>query len=331
MFKSGIGSRLSVRLSSSGIKRNGNIPWAARRLQKIQSLEDEILELKRTKNVDKGLLRMKRKEIGRLYRERENIDESISVAVATFFTFEPIANRDQAVNKLKEDLNNLPVLGTINIAPEGVNGGLSFPRDLQNHVAQAFRDAFGFDVFLNFAVEDSTRSPYLSLLIRKKDKALADGLDHSLDWSNCGEAIDAEAWHNSTANSDLIVLDCRNTYESNLGSFYNAIPLATETFRESWSKLDSLLNDQCRDQPIFMFCTGGIRCIKAGAYLKQCLGFADVRRLDGGIVAYERWLAHDAPPQTQSRFSGENFVFDRRSLPPSSSSVISTTSDNSND
>ena len=83
------------------------------------------------------------------------------------------------------------------------------------------------------------------------------------------------------------VLDVRNTYESDAGTFTGAVPLNTSTFVESWPKLDEALADVSRDEPVHMFCTGGVRCVKAGAYVKQKLGFSDVRRLEHGVVAYE--------------------------------------------
>ena len=89
-----------------------------------------------------------------------------------------------------------------------------------------------------------------------------------------------------------VVIDVRNMYESDLGRFDRAIPLDTETFSESWDALDRVLQDVPKDTPVYMYCTGGIRCERAGAFVKQALGFNDVFRLKGGVVGYLRDLKH---------------------------------------
>ena len=81
-----------------------------------------------------------------------------------------------------------------------------------------------------------------------------------------------------------------------------AVPLNTSTFVESWPKLDEALADVSRDEPVHMFCTGGVRCVKAGAYVKQKLGFTDVRRLEHGVVP-----TAVGGGSGESRFEGENF------------------------
>ena len=143
--------------------------------------------------------------------------------------------------------------------------------------------------------------------------------------------------------------DCRNKYESDMGTFKGAIPLNTTTFRESWPVLEELLRDTPKDTPVLTYCTGGIRGVKVNAFLQQRLGFTNTHRLQGGIIAYERWLrTHPKPNNTehnnivdsedidktpsvtlkcashaaakhsdihpQNLFLGENFVFDRRRL-----------------
>jgi predicted sulfurtransferase len=113
------------------------------------------------------------------------------------------------------------------------------------------------------------------------------------------------------AQSGIRLLDCRNTYETDVGRFVGAEPLETHTFRDSWDALKERLAHTPKDAPIMTYCTGGIRCVKVGAYLTQELGFTNVSRLAGGIIAYDRTLSEKAPKETPM-FKGTNFVFDGR-------------------
>mmetsp|Transcript_27495 Transcript_27495/g.40617 ORF Transcript_27495/g.40617 Transcript_27495/m.40617 type:complete len:98 (-) Transcript_27495:1153-1446(-) len=95
------------------------------------------------------------------------------------------------------------------------------------------------------------------------------GID--LDWEEAGLELEGKEWQKriNSKDDDRIVIDCRNLYESQKGTFQDALPLGTEAFSESWDKLDVLTKDIPRNKPSYIFCTGGIRCVKVGAYLKQ--------------------------------------------------------------
>jgi predicted sulfurtransferase len=149
--------------------------------------------------------------------------------------------------------------------------------------------------------DSSIQFPFKKMVIREKKSILTDGLGDesvSLNWNDCGEEIDAQEWHeylelvNSKKNdkNEYLLLDCRNSYESDVGTFQGAIPLNTTFFRESWDALDDILKGKEKDAPIMTFCTGGIRCVKINAYLEQKLGFTNVNRLQGGIIGYTREL-----------------------------------------
>ena len=102
------------------------------------------------------------------------------------------------------------------------------------------------------------------------------------------------------------MLDCRNSYESDVGLFQGAIPLNTTFFRESWDALDETLKNTPKDAPLLTYCTGGIRCVKINAYLEQTLGFTNVNRLEGGIIAYTRELEkqQQQPQESQATAPG---------------------------
>ena len=114
-----------------------------------------------------------------------------------------------------------------------------------------------------------------------------------------------------------MILDCRNSYESDVGAFKGAVPLGTTVFRDTWDALGRVLDGKPKDTPLLTYCTGGIRCVKVGAYLTQKLGYTNVGRLEGGIVNYTQNIrrvaeTEDVPFANVSKFSGLNYVFNDR-------------------
>jgi predicted sulfurtransferase/predicted O-methyltransferase YrrM len=162
--------------------------------------------------------------------------------------------------------------------------------------------------------EYAANPSFSNLHVRAKSQIVADGLSSPLDWQSAGYDMPPTEWHETLLSSSSkqedkpILLDCRNKYETGVGSFVTAQPLNTESFRESWDVLEDKLKDVPRDKPIMAYCTGGIRCVKVGAYLSQKMGFQNVSRLAGGIIAYDREIANT----TASLFHGTNYVFDNR-------------------
>ena len=110
----------------------------------------------------------------------------------------------------------------------------------------------------------------------------------SLNWKHAGNELTPLQWHEALLKEgrNITLLDCRNSYESDVGIFENAVPLNTTFFRESWKALDEVLANLPKDKPVYTYCTGGIRCVKINAYLEQVLGFHNTYRLQGGIIAY---------------------------------------------
>ena len=163
-------------------------------------------------------------------------------------------------------------------------------------------------------------STFDRLIVRTRDYILRDGIkqedsDASLDWSDAGVELDAKEWHEqlSLQQDNIQLLDCRNDYESAQGTFQSAQPLNTKTFSETWDQLDDQVKSNAIDpnEPVYIFCTGGIRCVKVGSYLKNKLGCKDVRSLRHGIIGYERYVTES---NEQSLWEGENFLFDKRRL-----------------
>ena len=204
--------------------------------------------------------------------------------------------------------SQLGVLGRAYVAREGINAQISVPRSTFDQFERELRSiTFLEQVRLNIAVEDDGRS-FFKLKIKVKDKIVADGLeDESFDVTNRGKHLDAEAFNQLTDQPDTLIVDMRNHYESEVGHFENAWLPDVDTFRESLPVVAEALKDR-REQPIVMYCTGGIRCEKASAYLKH-QGYTNIYQLEGGIIKY----AHDVKEKgLKNKFRGKNFVFDER-------------------
>jgi UPF0176 protein len=217
---------------------------------------------------------------------------------------DPQATRDQ----LWREWSAMQVFGRIYVAREGINAQLSVPE----HFYQAFRQKLDMhaefkDVPFKIAVDDDGKS-FFRLTIKVRPRIVADGLaDNEYDVTNVGKHLTAAEFNAAMDQPGTIVVDMRNHYESEVGHFQNAILPECESFREELPHvLDQLKGKE--DQKILMYCTGGVRCEKASAYLKHH-GFSDVNQLYGGIIDYARQIKEQQLP---SKFIGKNFVFDER-------------------
>ncbi len=204
--------------------------------------------------------------------------------------------------------NALGVLGRTYVAREGINAQVSVPREN----FEAFRDhlysiTFLEGIRLNLAVDDDGKSFY-KLIIKVRPKILADGLnDESFDVRNRGRHLDAEEFNSLAEKEDTILIDMRNHYEHEVGHFLNAVTPDVDTFRDSLPYIRENLRG-FEDRNILMYCTGGIRCEKASAWLKHN-GFKNVHQLNGGIIEYARQVKSKG---LENKFIGKNFVFDER-------------------
>ena len=148
---------------------------------------------------------------------------------------------------------------------------------------------------------------------------MADGLsENDYDVTNVGKHLGAREWNEAIENGATVV-DMRNHYESEIGKFEGAICPEVETFKEELPLVKDMLNGK-EDEQVLLYCTGGIRCEKASAYLKN-YGFNNVSQLHGGIIDYVRQIKEDN--KIQNKFLGKNFVFDERRGERISSDVIS--------
>ena len=244
---------------------------------------------------------------GRLLKEkmRSTLEKRVTISFHKYHhIISPQAFRDQ----LYREFDELGVLGRIYIATEGINAQISVPE----HNLATFRNRlYSIDwlnnVRLNIAVDDNGKSFFkLKILVRKK--IVADGLDDSsFDVTNSGTHVDAATFNKLADDPNTIIIDMRNHYESEVGHFKGAICPDVDTFREELQVAEDLMRDQ-KDKNLLMYCTGGIRCEKASAWMKH-IGFKNVFQLNGGIIKYAQEVKEQG---IENKFIGKNFVFDER-------------------
>lgn len=206
------------------------------------------------------------------------------------------------------ELDDLGCLGRIYIAREGINAQMSVPEHNLEAFIAILNDRVELeDMPIKWAVEDDGKS-FFKLIIKLRPKIVADGLDDgTFDVTNVGKHLSPMEFHKSLDEEDTVVIDMRNHYESEVGRFENAICPDVDTFREEIQMVVDDFSDK-KDNKVLLYCTGGVRCEKASAYLKHH-GFNDVNQLHGGIIEYARQIKQSG---LKSKFIGKNFVFDER-------------------
>lgn len=247
--------------------------------------------------------------------ERENKPRT----TLSFYRYVRLSRVEELRDHLYAEWEALGVLGRIYISQEGINAQVSVPTDNLN----AFRNALDAQeafhaVPWKIAVEDDGKS-FLKLIVRVKKKIVADGLaDDAFDVTNVGEHLDAASF-NRKLDEGALVIDMRNNYECLIGHFEGAYLPKADTFRGAINEVVETFKEK-KDAEVLMYCTGGIRCEKASAYLKH-QGFTKVAQLHGGIIDYARQIKAQGLP---SKYKGQNFVFDERLAERITDDVVST-------
>lgn len=247
--------------------------------------------------------RVNKKELKKRIQE-----EAIKRITVSFYRYVIIDNPKELRDQLFIQWNNLNVLGRIYIAHEGINAQMSVPEEnWEIFKFNLHTDPRFAGIPFKIAVEDDGKSFY-KLAVKVRNKIVADGLDdNAFDVTNVGKHLTAKEFNEAMEDPETIVVDMRNHYESEVGKFVGAICPDADTFREELPMVIDQLKDK-KDKKILMYCTGGVRCEKASAYLKHH-GFKDVNQLHGGIIDYVRQLKSEG---LKSKFIGKNFVFDER-------------------
>jgi UPF0176 protein len=234
--------------------------------------------------------------------------EQIERVTFSFYKYVKIENPKELRDQLFQSWTDLNCFGRIYIAHEGINAQMNVPKsNWDSFVNELYSDSRFTNRPFKIAVDDDGKSFY-KLVIKVKDKVVADGItDPDFDASNTGTYLNAEGFNKAIEDPNTIVVDMRNHYESEVGRFDNAFCPDADTFREELPLVVDHLKGQ-EDKKVIMYCTGGIRCEKASAYLKY-KGFKDVNHLQGGIIQYAKEVKEQG---LESKFRGVNFVFDER-------------------
>ena len=243
----------------------------------------------------------------------------------SFYQYYPIENPQAFRDELWKGLTVLKVFGRIYVANEGINAQISVPQyyfeDLKNYL---YSFPWMNGLRLNIAVDDDTclnaitmsdgnvpigkGKSFWVLKIKVRDKIVADGIDDpSFSMEKRGQYLQAKQVNEFLKNPDTLVIDMRNHYEYEVGHFNGAVEIPSDTFREQLPMAVDMIHGN-EDKPIIMYCTGGIRCEKASAYMLH-KGFKNVFHIEGGIINYVNQVREEGLEQN---FTGKNFVFDNR-------------------
>src|SRR5690606_8861562 len=226
------------------------------------------------------------------------------IVVAALYKFVGLENVEALREPLLALMQDRDVRGTLLLAHEGINGTISGTREAIDAVLAWLRqDARLVD--LDCKESESERHPFLRTKVKLKKEIVTMGVEGIDPTHVVGTYLSPEEWNRVIADPETLVIDTRNDYEFEVGTFSRAINPNTKTFREFPDYVREHL-DPAKHKRVAMFCTGGIRCEKSTALLKQ-EGFDEVYHLKGGILKYLEEM-----PKQDSLWQGECFVFDER-------------------
>lgn len=227
--------------------------------------------------------------------------------IITLYKFHKIQEPLKLQASLKKELKNLDILGTIIVGNEGINGtvsGTSINLDRAIERLKLHSKILDLDLKESF----SKKSPFLRLKIKIKDEIVTMGKKNINPSTQSGEYINHKRWNALIEDKNTLLIDTRNSYEYAIGTFKNSINPKTANFKEfpEWVKKQKFSETDKKQKKVAMFCTGGIRCEKASAFMKN-EGFEKVYHLKGGILKYLEEIE-----TRNSLWQGECFVFDDR-------------------
>jgi UPF0176 protein len=227
----------------------------------------------------------------------------VTYTIAAFYRFVPVSDPTALAEKLRVTFCAGDLCGTTLIADEGVNGTVAGSSETIDHFLDMLADEVGLgreEVKFSF----SQTRPFKRQKFRVKSEIIT-FREAKVDPTKPGQYVEAQEWNALIAEPDVLLLDTRNHYETDLGTFDGATVPAIDTFSDFVTYVRENL-DATKHQKVAMFCTGGIRCEKASAFMLQ-EGFEEVYHLKGGILKYLEQV-----PEPVSKWRGGCYVFDRR-------------------
>jgi UPF0176 protein len=228
-----------------------------------------------------------------------------NIIIAAFYKFTPIEDFEERRELYLQKMHDLALKGTLILAAEGINGSFAGPREAMDAFYNFLRSEPGLQG-LEFRETYDEKNPFDKAKVKLRKEIVTMGIDNVDPNQTVGEYLSPEEWDKLIQDPEVVLIDTRNFYEYELGTFKNAINPETDNFRDFPDYVNSELKDK-KDKKIAMFCTGGIRCEKSTAYLKN-MGFEKVYHLQGGIIHYLQAKKEDK----DSLWQGDCFVFDDR-------------------
>ncbi len=236
--------------------------------------------------------------------EHETAHQPGPIVVAALYKFVALTDFAAYREPLAAACEQAGVFGTLLLAPEGINGTIAGPRAGIDAALAHIRSLPGC-ADLDWKESYSSAMPFKRMKVRLKREIVSMGVEGIDPNRSVGTYVAPEDWNALISAPDVVVVDTRNDYEVAIGTFEGAVNPQTQSFREFPAWVERQLKRDNRPR-IAMFCTGGIRCEKSTALLKQ-MGFDEVYHLKGGILKY----LEEVPAET-SKWQGECFVFDER-------------------
>lgn len=225
--------------------------------------------------------------------------------VAAFYRFLDLENPEAFRRNLKAVCEQQHLLGTVLVAHEGFNGTLAGEEPDILHVLEWIESTLAIDEPLAPRWTDASEPPFRRLRVKVKKEIVTLGREGLRPHDATGQYVDPADWNALISRDDVLLIDTRNHYEVEVGTFPKAVDPGTDSFREFVAFAESLAESE-KKRPLAMFCTGGIRCEKATALMME-LGFDEVYHLKGGVLEYLRQV-----PADENQWQGECFVFDTR-------------------
>ncbi|MDI1351566.1 MAG: rhodanese-related sulfurtransferase [bacterium] len=226
------------------------------------------------------------------------------IIIASFYKFITLVNYAEMREPILNAMREMEIKGTIILAAEGINGGFAGTREAMNNFYNYMHQNPQL-ADLNFKETFDEHNPFEKAKVKLRKEIVTMGVQNVDPLKLTGTHLPPNEWHEFIQDPEVVIIDTRNDYEFELGTFKNAINPNTENFREFPDYVEKHLNDK-KDKKIAMFCTGGIRCEKSTAYLLE-QGFTNVYQLQDGILNYIEVI-----PTQDSLWQGNCFVFDDR-------------------
>lgn len=228
----------------------------------------------------------------------------MTYCVAALYHFTRLEDFSDLREPLQNECDRLGIKGTLLLAREGINGTVS-GTDAAISELLTFLKADSRLADLDHKESRAEDMPFYRMKVRLKKEIVTMGVDGVDPNDTVGTYVDPEDWNALITDPDVVLIDTRNDYEVEIGTFEGAVNPDTQTFREfpDWVEAN---RDKLNKPKVAMFCTGGIRCEKASSFMKSN-GFDEVYHLKGGILKYL-----ETQPKDTSLWNGDCFVFDQR-------------------